>query len=178
MSEAQTRDYRYERKFLVDRLDVHQVRALVKLHPAMFYEPYPPRYVNNLYLDTEELDNYQENVSGTGERRKVRIRWYGDLFGLIEKPVLEFKIKSGLVGTKVTYPFAPFTFDKQFCHRLCRELLQKADLPVEAYARAARRPVQSLLSVVLCHARRAVPGDGRCGDGLLPGAKDEEPFCL
>ena len=95
MSEGQTREYRYERKFLVDQLDVHQVLALVKLHPAMFYQPYPPRYVNNLYLDTEGLDNYQDNVSGVGDRRKVRLRWYGDLFGDVDRPVLEFKIKRG-----------------------------------------------------------------------------------
>jgi len=100
MSERQIRESRYERKFLVDQLDAHQVRAMVKLHPSMFYEPYPPRYVNNLYLDTEGMENYLDNVSGVGERRKVRIRWYGDLFRDIEKPMLEFKIKNGLVGTK------------------------------------------------------------------------------
>jgi SPX domain protein involved in polyphosphate accumulation len=129
MSEPQMRDFRYERKFLIDQLDVHQVQALVKLHPAMFYEPYPPRYVNNLYLDTEELDNYQENVSGVGERRKVRIRWYGDLFGRVERPMLEFKVKSGLVGTKVAYSFAPFALDERFCNRYYREILRQADLP-------------------------------------------------
>ena len=69
-------------------MDAHQVRALVKLHPSMFYEPYPPRYVNNLYLDTEDMENYLDNVSGVAERRKVRIRWYGDLFGDIGRPML------------------------------------------------------------------------------------------
>jgi hypothetical protein len=142
---TQTRGYRYERKFLTDQLDAHQVRALVKLHPAMFYEPYPPRYVNNLYLDTEELDNYQENVSGVGERRKVRIRWYGDLFGRVEGPVLEFKVKSGLVGTKVSYPFIPFTLDERFCHRYYQEILREAGLP--AYIQQHLRG----LHVALCN---------------------------
>lgn len=145
MSERQTREFRYERKFLVDQLDAHQVRALVKLHPSMFYEPYPPRYVNNLYLDTEDMENYLDNVSGVGERRKVRIRWYGDLFGDIGRPMLEFKIKSGLVGTKHRYPFAPFTLDDRFCHRYYQEILWKADLPdyVKQYVRR--------LNVVLCN---------------------------
>ncbi|MBN1812141.1 MAG: VTC domain-containing protein [Anaerolineae bacterium] len=142
---AQTRDFRYERKFLVDQLDVHRVRALVKLHPSMFYEPYPPRYVNNLYLDTELLDNYQDNMSGVGERRKVRIRWYGELFGPVEKPVLEFKFKSGLVGTKVGYPFTPFVLDERFGHRYYLDTLRVANLPahVEQYLRE--------LHVVLCN---------------------------
>jgi SPX domain protein involved in polyphosphate accumulation len=145
MSERQIRESRYERKFLVDQLDAHQVRAMVKLHPSMFYEPYPPRYVNNLYLDTEGMENYLDNVSGVGERRKVRIRWYGDLFRDIEKPMLEFKIKNGLVGTKHIYPFAPFTLDGRFCHRYYQEILRKADLPdqVKHYVRG--------LNVVLCN---------------------------
>lgn len=145
MSERQIRESRYERKFLVDQLDAHQVRAMVKLHPSMFYEPYPPRYVNNLYLDTEGMENYFDNVSGVGERRKVRIRWYGDLFRDIEKPMLEFKIKNGLVGTKHIYPFAPFTLDGRFCHGYYQEILRKADLPdnVKHYLRG--------LNVVLCN---------------------------
>ena len=141
----QARDYRYERKFLVDQLDVQQVRALVKLHPAMFYEPYPPRYVNNLYLDTELLDNYQENVSGVGERHKARIRWYGDLFGRIEQPVLEFKVKSGLVGTKISYPFAPFVLDGRFCHRYYLDILRVASVPDHVRQRLRG------LHVVLCN---------------------------
>jgi hypothetical protein len=139
------RSWRYERKFLVDQLDVHQVRALVKLHPAMFYQPYPPRYVNNLYLDTEELDNYQDNVSGARERHKVRIRWYGDILGPVKGPMLEFKVKSGLVGTKVIYPFSPFTLDERFSQRYYREILRQAGLPAEVEQRLHG------LHVVLCN---------------------------
>lgn len=145
MSEPQTRGYRYERKFLVDQLDVHRVRALVKLHPAMFYQPYPPRYVNNLYLDTEELDNYQENISGVGERHKTRIRWYGDLFGHVERPVLEFKVRSGLVGTKIGYPFASFVLGERFSRRYYLDVLRVASLP--AHVKQHLRG----LHVVLCN---------------------------
>ncbi len=145
MSERQMGEYRYERKLLVDQLDAHQVRALVKLHPSMFYEPYPPRYVNNLYLDTVGMKNYFDNVDGAEERHKVRIRWYGELFGAIEKPVLEFKVRSGLVGTKHVYPFAPFSLDAGFCHRYYQEILKKADLAgrIKQYMRGLR--------VVLCN---------------------------
>ena len=145
MSERQTREFRYERKFLVDQLDSHQVRALVKLHPCMFYQPYPPRYVNNLYLDTVGLENYLDNVSGVGERRKVRIRWYGDLFREIGEPNLEFKIKSGLVGTKRIYPFAPFILGDRFSHRYYQETLLQSALP-DAVKRYMRD-----LNVVLCN---------------------------
>jgi len=108
------REYRYERKFLIEQLDAARVRAIVKLHPALFSEAYPPRYVNNLYMDTGELAGYWDNLAGAGDRVKVRVRWYGDLFGYLAEPVLEYKIKRGLVGTKLHYPLEPFTLAAGF----------------------------------------------------------------
>ena len=93
-------EYRYERKFIVERLGNEQIRSLVRLHPAMFVMPYPPRWVNNIYLDTPELANYVDNVDGAVDRRKVRLRWYHGLFEPASQAVLEFKIKRGLVGRK------------------------------------------------------------------------------
>ena len=94
------RTFRYERKFLVEELMLPQVATLIKGHPRMFYAPYPPRYVNNLYLDTPDMVNYFDNVDGAMQRRKVRVRWYGEPFGEINRPMLEVKVKEGLVGTK------------------------------------------------------------------------------
>lgn len=106
--------YRYERKFLVEELLTQQIIALIKLHPALFIETYPPRYVNNIYLDTADMDYFNENICGVQERRKVRIRWYGDLLGAVKKPVLEIKIKNGLVGTKQSQQLQPFVFDESY----------------------------------------------------------------
>lgn len=107
--------HRYERKFLIEELDMRQVQAVIKLHPAMFRQAYPPRYVNNIYLDGVTLENYHDNLAGAADRLKVRIRWYGDFFGQVQQPVLEFKVKNGYVGTKEQIPFAPFAMDEQFC---------------------------------------------------------------
>ncbi|MCJ7622539.1 MAG: VTC domain-containing protein [Anaerolineaceae bacterium] len=123
--------YRYERKFLVDQLDTHQVRAMVKRHPAMFTTPYPPRYVNNIYFDTKDMANYHENVSGVKDRRKARIRWYGDLFGQISNPVIELKIKSGLVGTKEQHPSDPFMLDENFTDHYFKNMLHSSNLPAQ-----------------------------------------------
>ncbi|MBN1304104.1 MAG: polyphosphate polymerase domain-containing protein [Anaerolineales bacterium] len=145
MPTAAAPSYRYERKFLVSELDAGQVRMLVKRHPGMFYEPYPPRYINNIYLDSEELENYNQNVSGIGERHKVRVRWYAGLFGNISSPVLEFKVKDGLVGAKYSYPLPPFQFEHGFDQRSFQELIRRAELPeqVKLYLRG--------LNVVLCN---------------------------
>jgi SPX domain protein involved in polyphosphate accumulation len=123
------RTFRYERKFLVEDLMPCQVAALIKQHPRLFRVPYPARFVNNLYLDTPEMDNYYDNVGGAERRRKVRVRWYGEAFGRINKPILEIKIKQGLVGTKQSHPLAPFRVDAHFCDRVFQRMLSVSNLP-------------------------------------------------
>lgn len=125
----QASSYRYERKFLVGELSLHQVRALVRLHPALFIQPYPPRSINNIYLDTPDMDCYYENVAGVKDRRKVRVRWYGELFGSIDKPILEFKIKDGLIGKKESSRFPSFVLDEGFNRRYFQGLLSQGNLP-------------------------------------------------
>jgi SPX domain protein involved in polyphosphate accumulation len=131
MAEEAERSYRYERKYLVEVLDHYQAIALIMQHPYLFYRPYPPRYINNFYLDTPEMDNYYDNVSGAENRRKVRLRWYGELFGQIEKSTLEFKIKRGLVGTKRLYKFGGFFLVDGFNMGELRSLARVRDLPDE-----------------------------------------------
>jgi len=145
MTAQQNQAYRYERKFLEAVLDTYQVRMLLQQHPGMFCPTYPPRYVNNLYLDTKELSNYYANLSGIDERQKVRVRWYGQLLGDIAQPVLEIKVKRGLLGMKSSYPLAPFRLDENFTQSYLAEILRKADLP--ALLQNALRD----LDVVLCN---------------------------
>lgn len=128
-------DYRYERKYLVDQLDLHQVISLIKLHPAMFSEIYPPRYVNNVYLDTPAMDNYYANAGGAAEREKTRLRWYHDLFQEIDAPILEFKIKRGMVGTKIQHHFAPLHIEEGFSHETFDEALNRSQLPLDVKSR-------------------------------------------
>ena len=129
MTLSKTDDFRYERKFFVSEMTIHQVDTMVKLHPAMFSEIYYPRYVNNLYLDSFTMKNYFDNVDGIRDRLKVRIRWYGDIFGLIEKPVLELKIKKGLVGRKESYPLPPFSVCKCFQRDTITQLFERSGIP-------------------------------------------------
>ncbi len=93
---------RFERKFLTGGLGPREVLPLIHSHPALFREVYPERAVNNLYLDTPGLRHYFEHVHGTANRVKIRVRWYGPLAGRIERPMLEYKLKRGLVGGKIS----------------------------------------------------------------------------
>jgi hypothetical protein len=60
---------------------------------------------------------------------KVRIRWYGNLFGIIEKPVLELKIKNDLVGEKASFPLVPFSMDEGFQLDTILEVFRHAEIP-------------------------------------------------
>lgn len=137
------RPYRYERKFMVAELDAPQLHQLVRRHPALFRQPYPPRFINNLYLDSPDLENYAANVGGQHQRRKLRVRWYGELFGPIARPVLEIKLKEGLVGTKLSFPLPSFRLEPGFSQRQLQVLLRQAELP--AYLQQELRSLQAVL---------------------------------
>ncbi|MCA9982425.1 MAG: polyphosphate polymerase domain-containing protein, partial [Anaerolineales bacterium] len=93
---------RYELKFACPEIELPQIRSWFRLHPAGFKTAYAPRYVNNLYFDTADLDSFNANVAGIGQRAKLRLRWYGQPpFSALPQPVLELKYKQDMLGGKV-----------------------------------------------------------------------------
>jgi hypothetical protein len=130
MSSAPPPLCRYERKFVFEQRDSHEVELWVKQNPALFREAYPPRWVNNLYLDSTEFLDYLANRDGVANRRKIRVRWYGAAFGPVTRPMLEFKIKTGLVGRKEAYPLPDLVADKEEGFRSFIAVLQAAELPL------------------------------------------------
>ncbi|MFC1964386.1 VTC domain-containing protein [Chloroflexota bacterium] len=121
--------FRHEKKFIVSHLSRYEIESIVKLHPAMFSEIYYQRFVNNIYFDTVNMSNYISNLSGISHRLKARIRWYGELFGLIEKPVLELKIKKGFLGSKVRFPLESFCLDNNYLQEVQQDIFAKAKVP-------------------------------------------------
>lgn len=123
-------NYRFERKFDLTGLSVAEVEYVIQSNPCHFKEIYHPRFINNIYLDSIfSYKSYFDNVDGTANRVKARIRWYGDMFGKINKPILEFKIKRGLVGKKDSYALPAFELSKQFNYRDFKAILPQSDLP-------------------------------------------------
>ena len=149
---------RYERKFLCERFSLAQVLVMVRHHPALFREVFPPRTVNNIYLDSPGLRDYFAHVNGVANRAKTRIRWYGPLGGQIEKPALERKLKRGLVSGKLTYPLPPLAF-----HRGVSFSQMESALASEAVDRPLRAALQQLRpSLVNRYQRRYfLSADGR-----------------
>ncbi len=99
-SVLQNEDGRYERKFQISGLSAIELELLVRNHPSFFYKAFPRRFVNNIYFDSPNFDNFTDNIEGSPVREKARVRWYGDSFPHIHSPVLEVKRKFGLLGFK------------------------------------------------------------------------------
>ena len=121
---------RYERKFIIPELECPKIKYLIQHHPAMFLKTFHKRHINNIYLDSIVLGNYQDNLAGNSQRLKIRIRWYGKTFGLIENPILEIKTKKETLGQKKYFKLKSFTLDKDFSLKLLhKEVFEKSNLP-------------------------------------------------
>lgn len=130
-TERAVNNYRFERKFSVPELTIHEIDDFVMKHPALFREIFHRRYVNNIYFDSVELKNYYDSIHGSSYRMKIRIRWYGELFGDIINPILELKIKDGIVNKKLSFPLKQFTLDKNFSTKEIKGILLGSEIPAE-----------------------------------------------
>ncbi len=97
------------------------VAGRLPLLPQGLREVYPPRWVNSLYFDAPTHQRYRQTVDGLGWRSKVRVRWYGELWGEVSAPRLEIKRKAGHAGHKETAELEPFPLTRSTPRRqLCR----------------------------------------------------------
>lgn len=124
-----TRQFRYERKFVISELDRYGVESIIRCHPVSFSEIFHERPINNIYFDSLNMASYLDNECGMSQRLKVRIRWYGSLFEIIEKPMLELKIKDGQLGSKISFPLVPFRLDTGFSSRSIADVFRRSDIP-------------------------------------------------
>lgn len=100
---------RYEKKFIAAGFALAEVLARVRRHPAAFREVYPPRTVNNVYLDSPARRDYLDHINGTANRSKTRVRWYGQQPEIPERPMLERKSKRGMVSGKEAHALPPLS---------------------------------------------------------------------
>jgi VTC domain. len=122
-------NYRYERKFTIANSSRSRVLHSIKNHPAFFRSIFYPRQINNIYFDDQKLSFFKNNRIGIAKRKKIRIRWYGDLFGKNLQPKLEYKIKDGLLGDKWIFALPKFIFNPGFNSHSLSRVFSEAALP-------------------------------------------------
>ena len=119
------------------------------LHPSGFSEVFEKRTINNIYLDFHDLQNLYNNVDGLHDRKKHRIRWYGSTFGQIASPVLEIKIKNGLLGSKLSYPLNAFCLDRHYGIRDLDTVVSPSSDTAKPMPRRLRDQIQSMKPMLL-----------------------------
>ena len=127
--------HRFERKFIVPPEGRCALDIAIRFNPALFAPLHHPRTVHNIYLDSPALRLYFLNGDGVTERTKVRIRWYGADSGTLPQPILEFKMKQGLLGWKESFRLQPFCLDNTFCGAALQEVFHESKLPPEVMRR-------------------------------------------
>ncbi len=127
-------NFRYERKFKPTALSYQQVKNIVFSSAAFFRSIYKPRFVNNIYLDSPELDAYFDNVGGKSDRKKYRIRWYGEPIGKISGAIFEIKIKNAYRGTKKSFFLPDFEMSESVSSAYIREIFRSSEIPQEVFS--------------------------------------------
>ncbi len=129
---------RRELKMVTAGMAPAQVRHIIRTHHAAFRPIHHPRRINNVYLDTHAFQHYYENIDGLPRRTKPRIRWYGETQNTEDaRPVLEFKIKNNLWGTKQRFDLPGLNPWQLLDHPRTATLFTKADLPAHKALRLA-----------------------------------------
>ncbi len=121
--------FRIEKKFLINNYDKKFICNLIKVNTFFFKKKYRGRYINNIYFDDINFSSYTDNLSGISKRKKIRIRWYGNLFGTIVNPYLEIKSKINLYGSKKKIKINNFQLNKKVISKDLINLLNNNILP-------------------------------------------------
>ena len=92
-------EFRYEIKLVANEINFSVFSKW--LHSKTdFFKKYPDRQINSLYFDDNNFSSVKDNLSGIPQRRKYRLRWYGNSVEELSDPIFEIKIKNGRLGSK------------------------------------------------------------------------------
>ena len=94
---------RFERKWLFRSNNyLALINSLIR-SKLFFRTQYPLRKVNSIYFDTYDYNSIRENLDGVSNKKKIRIRWYGDK-NTTKNPIIETKSKKGFETKKESMP--------------------------------------------------------------------------
>ena len=131
MEGPQKDKFRYERKYIIENVDLPEF--VYQIQNSSFLEVYKERKINNLYYDNINLDSIFDNIDGLSNRKKYRVRWYGDTFKSSIKQ-FEIKFKSEFLNSKKIINIGKFQIknhnDFQQTYDKLIEILKKNDLPL------------------------------------------------
>lgn len=122
---------RYEKKFLLRSSSKNFLIHQIINSKLRFIEHHPQRFVNSIYLDTDNLRAYKQNIDGLKNREKFRIRWYGNL-SKNSNTFLEIKKKKNDLGKKFIFPLKKelnLSSRQNFNIEIMNNIFSESDLP-------------------------------------------------
>lgn len=93
-------DYRYEIKYPLEKYEFVLFKSFLKSSSIFLSKQHDDRLVESLYFDNIELQNFNNHVSGLGNREKIRLRWYSNNF---QKLFFEIKEKKNRLSRKIIF---------------------------------------------------------------------------
>ncbi len=106
-------DSRYERKFVIPEHMQNNLHGIINTNKFLLKKIYKERIVNSIYYDFSDMKLARENIDGLSNRKKVRIRYYGNIIDF-KDPNLEIKIKTGSTGKKKIFSLENIFFKNIF----------------------------------------------------------------
>tara|TARA_Y100001958_G_C21155717_1_gene490794 strand:- start:351 stop:1025 length:675 start_codon:yes stop_codon:yes gene_type:complete len=94
---------RFERKWLFKSSDHLTLINSLTRSKLFFRNQYPLRNVNSIYFDSHDYISIRQNLDGVSNKKKIRIRWYGEK-DVLTKPIIEIKSKKGFETKKESIP--------------------------------------------------------------------------
>ncbi len=93
-------DFRNEKKILFNQSENYLINFFKFLN---FKEIYNKRQINSIYFETKNFSDLIDTINGEKYRSKLRLRWYGNTFNNLTRPVLENKIKINNQNYKIKH---------------------------------------------------------------------------
>ena len=84
-------------------LTLDQIKIILFKSNFFFKKQYEDRNINSIYFDDFYLNSINENLDGISQRKKYRLRWYGNK-NIIDKANLEIKHKKNFLNYKDIIP--------------------------------------------------------------------------
>ena len=103
MRSRDNNNYRFERKWVFNASYLDLLSKSYKSN-FNFKIQHPKRTVNSLYFDDYNHTSVKQNLDGSTDKSKIRLRWYGKNNFLISNAMLELKIKKNFLNYKILYP--------------------------------------------------------------------------
>ncbi len=123
---------RLEVKEVFKTKDLNLLDRAIKLSSFSFRKTFPTRRVNSVYFDTLKMDLLTQSLEGNRDRKKIRVRWYGE----------EKKEKLHLKNTFKTYlPTSIVSYKRDYYESKNKKIRITIDQDLRSYQQMSRLKV-------------------------------------